>query len=74
MAVVWIAALWIAFAATHMGMSSLRWRPRLVAALGDRGFQAVYSLLFGKTSGPRLGTFLAAVPRERYLHLLDFQE
>jgi uncharacterized membrane protein len=45
MAAVWIAALWIAFAATHMGMSSLRYRPRLVAALGQLGFQAVYSLV-----------------------------
>jgi uncharacterized membrane protein len=28
-----------------MGLSSLRWRPRLVARLGDRGFQGVYSLI-----------------------------
>ena len=40
-----LAALWFAFAATHMGMSSQRFRPRLVAALGDRGFQGVYSLI-----------------------------
>lgn len=40
-----IAALWIAFAATHMGLSSLRWRPLLVARLGERGFQGVYSLI-----------------------------
>ena len=40
-----LAALWLAFAVTHMGMSSLRLRPRLVAALGDRGFQGVYSLV-----------------------------
>ena len=45
MEAVWIAALWVLFAATHMGMSSLRLRPRLVAALGDRAFQGVYSLV-----------------------------
>lgn len=40
-----IVALWLLFAATHMGMSSQRLRPRLVAALGERGFLGVYSLL-----------------------------
>jgi uncharacterized membrane protein len=45
MAVAGIVALWIAFAATHMGLSSLGLRPRLVAALGARGFQAFYSLV-----------------------------
>jgi len=39
----WVALLWLAFAATHMGLSSLRLRPRLVAALGEFGFQGVYS-------------------------------
>ena len=40
-----IVALWLLFAATHMGMSSQRLRPRLVAMLGERGFLGVYSLL-----------------------------
>ncbi|RIL00873.1 MAG: hypothetical protein DCC71_18370 [Proteobacteria bacterium] len=40
-----IAALWLLFAATHMGMSSRSLRPRLVAALGERGFLGVYSLV-----------------------------
>jgi len=39
----WIALLWLAFAATHMGLSSLRLRPRLVSALGEVGFQGMYS-------------------------------
>jgi lysyl-tRNA synthetase class 1 len=42
------------------------------AAAQRRFFQIVYTLLFGKTRGPRLGTFLAAVPRERFLPLLEF--
>jgi len=40
-----IAALWVAFAVTHMGLSSLRLRPRLVELLGATGFQAVYSVI-----------------------------
>lgn len=40
-----IGLLWLLFAATHMGLSSLRLRPRLVAALGERAFQGLYSLL-----------------------------
>lgn len=40
-----IAALWIAFAVSHMGLSSLRLRPRVVRLLGERGFQAVYSVI-----------------------------
>ncbi len=38
-----------------------------------RFFQIVYNLLFGKERGPRLGTFFAAVKKESYLHLLNFQ-
>jgi uncharacterized membrane protein len=38
-----IAALWLLFAATHMGLSSRRVRPRLVAAFGERGFLGAYS-------------------------------
>ena len=34
-----IALLWLGFAATHMGLSSLRVRAWLVARLGERPFQ-----------------------------------
>jgi uncharacterized membrane protein len=40
-----VAALWLLFAATHMGLSSRTLRPRLVATLGERGFLGVYSLV-----------------------------
>ncbi len=40
-----ILLLWATFAATHMLMSSIRYRPSLVRGLGDRGFQGVYSLV-----------------------------
>ena len=39
-----IAALWVAFAVTHMVMSSIRFRPQLAAWL-SWGFQAVYSVI-----------------------------
>ncbi len=35
-------------------------------------FKDVYNLLIGKDTGPRLGTFLWAVDREKVLKLLDF--
>ena len=38
-----LLAPWVAFGATHMGLSSRRLRPRLVAALGTQGFLGVYS-------------------------------
>jgi uncharacterized membrane protein len=59
MAVFGIVALWVAFAATHMGMSSLKFRPRLVAALGERGFQGVYSLVALATFVPLVWVYLA---------------
>ena len=77
-ATIWLVVLWLAFAATHMGMSSLRLRPRLVAALGERGFAGLYSLValaifvplvwiyFGhKHEGPFLW-YLGGVPGLRY--------
>jgi uncharacterized membrane protein len=45
MVVVGIVVLWIAFAVTHMGLSNLGLRPRLLERLGERGFQGVYSLV-----------------------------
>lgn len=36
-----IALLWLAFAVSHIALSSLRLRPRFVAVLGNRGFMGV---------------------------------
>lgn len=47
-----IAALWLAFAASHMGLSSQRLRPRLVARLGESGFLGFYSLVAFATFVP----------------------
>jgi uncharacterized membrane protein len=70
-----IALLWVAFAATHMGMSSLQLRPKLVGALGEAGFAGVYSIIalaifvplvsiyFGhKHEGARLYPLMRATP------------
>lgn len=40
-----IAGLWFAFVLSHMVLSSRALRPRLVALLGERLFQGVYSLI-----------------------------
>jgi uncharacterized membrane protein len=40
-----ILLLWLAFAASHMLLSSLWLRPRMVGALGEKGFLGVYSLI-----------------------------
>jgi uncharacterized membrane protein len=74
-----ILLLWLAFAASHMGLASNQLRPKLVARLGERGFAGVYSLIslaffvplvsvyFGsKHSGPLLW-YLGEVPGLRSL-------
>lgn len=44
-AVIAILFWWILFSGSHIAMSSTRWRPKLVARLGERGFLVVYSLV-----------------------------
>lgn len=41
----WIALLWIAFTATHLGLASVRVEPALRARLGRGAFLALYSLV-----------------------------
>ncbi len=40
-----IALLWLAFTATHVGLSSVRVRARLVGAVGEPAFLAIYSVI-----------------------------
>ncbi len=49
-----IVLFWFLFGASHMALSSLKLRPKLVGVLGNRGFQGVYSLV-------ALGTFVPLV-------------
>lgn len=41
----WIVLLWIAFAATHLGLASRRVQPAFEARLGRLGYQGLYSLV-----------------------------
>jgi uncharacterized membrane protein len=55
--VFWTAA----FAATHMGLSSLRLRPRLVAAIGEGPYIGLYSLVSFATFVPLVMAWLADI-------------
>lgn len=50
---------WLAFAGTHMGMSSISARAKLVAALGEGAFLGVYSLVSFATFVPLVWCYLA---------------
>ena len=63
----WIVAFWILFAATHMGLSGQGLRPRLVARLGDRGFQGAYSLVAIATFVPLVWSYYAHQHTGAYL-------
>jgi uncharacterized membrane protein len=52
MAAAAIILCWLAFAVTHMGLSSIPVRTRLVAALGERAFLGIYSLVAFATFVP----------------------
>lgn len=54
-----IVLLWVAFAATHIALSSQRLRPRLVATLGEGPFAGVYSLIALATFVPLVWTYFA---------------
>lgn len=54
-----ILGLWLLFAATHMGLSSQRLRPRLVAALGARAFLGLYSLVALAIFVPLVASYFA---------------
>ncbi|HXC51576.1 MAG TPA: NnrU family protein [Candidatus Limnocylindrales bacterium] len=54
--------LWIlAFAATHMGMASLRVRPRLVAALGEGAYLGIYTVVSFATFVPLVMAYLRGI-------------
>jgi uncharacterized membrane protein len=55
-----IALLWLVFGGTHVALSSLRLRPRLVAALSLRGFLGVYSLVALVTFVPLVWLYFAS--------------
>ena len=54
-----LALWWLAFGATHMGMSAISTRDKLVKALGARAFLGVYSLVSFATFVPLVWCYLA---------------
>ena len=68
-----IVALWLAFGASHIGLSAAPLRSRLVSALGERGFGALYSLVSLATFVPLVWVYMAdrhAGPQLWYLGAL----
>ena len=55
----WILFWWLAFGATHTIPSSVTLRPRLVARLGERGFQALYTLVSFATFVPLVRSYFS---------------
>lgn len=55
-----IALLWTVFAASHLSLSSLRFRPRLVERLGESRFLGMYSLVAALTFVPVVWVYAAS--------------
>lgn len=56
----WIAFWWALFAGTHVLLSAVKVRRRLVAGLGDKGFLALYSLIAFATFIPLMMVYMGA--------------
>ncbi len=54
-----IILLWLAFAASHMLLSSLSLRPRAVSVIGERGFMGAYSLIALATFIPMVRVYFS---------------
>ena len=54
----WILFWWLAFAGSHMVLSSTQVRPRLVARLGNRAFAGLYSVVALATFFPLVSVYL----------------
>ena len=54
----WIAFWWAMFAGTHMVLSSLAVRTRLIARLGEKAFLGLYSLIAFATFIPLVSVYL----------------
>jgi uncharacterized membrane protein len=51
----------VAFAATHMGLASLRVRPRLVAAIGEPAYLGLYSVISFATFVPLVSVWMRGI-------------
>jgi uncharacterized membrane protein len=52
-----IVLLWVAFAISHMALSSLKLRPRIIDLLGEKGFMGAYSLIALATFVPMVSVY-----------------
>ena len=52
-----IVAFWLLFAATHIALSSIKLRPRIVGVIGGGGFLGMYSLVAFATFVPMVSTY-----------------
>jgi len=52
-----VTLLWLAFGGSHIALSSLSLRPKLVAKLGEMGFMGVYSLVALATFAPMVSIY-----------------
>lgn len=58
----WAIVLWtLAFAASHMGLSSMHVRPRLVARLGEPAYLGLYSVISFATFVPLVQAWTAGI-------------
>jgi uncharacterized membrane protein len=55
----WVFFWWLAFAGTHTVLSGTTTRPALIARVGERGFQGLYSLVAFATFVPLVRTYFA---------------
>jgi len=66
-----VALLWLGFAGTHIGLSSVSVRRALVDRLGERPFQGVYTLVAFAFFVPLVWTFFAHKHAGRWLWLVE---
>ena len=66
-----IVLLWAGFAATHIALSSVRLRGGLVARLGERPFQGLYSLVAFAFFVPLVVTFFRHKHAGRWLWVVE---
>lgn len=52
-----IVFLWLVFAISHILLSSLKFRPRVVGLLGEKGFMGVYSVIALATFVPMVSVY-----------------
>src|SRR2546422_11726245 len=63
--------LWLGFAGTHLVLSSLPVRQRIVARVGENAFRGLYSLVAFAFFVPLVGTFFAHKHAGRWLWLVE---